>query len=187
MELIREGSIEGNPQVLFRPCPIDDFSRFDAVRRDFPELIYARPEWSESSVIQWTSALPTYNDVQMLTNLTQHCDLNINFASTMTLDFAIRGKPVINLVFDVSDPPVFGMPMHDYIDQFEHYRPVRELGAARYAHSRAELAEHTNAYLKNPGLDHEGRKKFVDLQVGVPIGNSSRLIVDTLEAVSESR
>ena len=69
----------------------------------------------------------------MLANLTEHCDLNINFASTMTLDFAIRDKPVINLMFDCSDPPVFGMSMNDYIEQFEHYRPVRELGAARYA------------------------------------------------------
>ncbi len=183
MELIREGKIQGNPQVLFRPCPIDDFSRFDSVRADFPELIYARPAWSDSTVIQWTSALPTFHDVQMLANLTQHCDLNINFASTMTLDFAIRDKPVINLVFDVSDPPVFGMPMDDYIDQFEHYRPVQQYGAARYAHSRDELAEHTNAYLQDPSLDREGRQKFVDLQVGAPIGQSSRLIVDTLEQI----
>ena len=184
MEMIRDGTIEGNPQVLFRPCPIDDFSRFDSVRRDFPELIYARPKWSDSSIIEWAVAVPTAHDVQMLTNLTEHCDLNLNFASTMTLDFAIRDKPVINLMWDCSDPPVFGMPMPDYIHQFEHYRPVIELGAARYACSRDELAEHTNAYLKDPSLDREGRQKFVDLQVGAPIGQSSRLIVDKIEEIS---
>ncbi|WP_442508742.1 hypothetical protein SH528x_000273 [Novipirellula sp. SH528] len=185
MELIREGAIRGNPQVLLRTCPIDDFSRYDAVRRDFPEMIYAQPEWSRSSMKDWFSALPTENDTQMLTNITKHADLNINFASTMTLDFALRDRPVINVEFDVSNPPVFGMPMSDYIHQYEHYRPVIELGAARYAKSRSQLAEHVNAYLENPTLDQEGRQKFAEMQVSMPLGESRQRIVKTLKQLSK--
>jgi hypothetical protein len=96
-----------------------------------------------------------------------HADLNINLASTMTLDFAIHDKPVVNVAFDVAEPPPHGLPLWDYYYQFEHYQPVIQLGAARIARSRAELAEHVNAYLANPALDREGRQKFVELEVGL--------------------
>jgi hypothetical protein len=42
----------------------------------------------------------------------------------MTLDFAIHDRPVVNVAFDVSDPPLRGIPVWDYYYQLEHYRPV---------------------------------------------------------------
>ena len=53
----------------------------------------------------------------------------------MTLDFGLHDKPVVNVAFDVADPPLFGVPVWEYYYQFEHYRPVVELGAARFARS----------------------------------------------------
>ena len=50
-----------------------------------------------------------------------------------------------NVAFDVADPPVFGQPVWDYYYSFEHYRPVVALGAARFARTREQLAEHINA------------------------------------------
>jgi hypothetical protein len=184
MELIRDGSIRGNPQVLMRTCPIDNFSRYDSVRRDFPEMIYAQPAWQRSTMKDWFSAIPTASDVQMLTNITQHSDLNVNFASTMTLDFALHDRPVVNVEFDNSDPPVFGLPMPEYLWQFEHYRPVKELNAARYASTRELLATHVNAYLDDPTLDREGRRKFVAMQISMPLGKSCQRIVETLKKLS---
>src|SRR5690606_8761137 len=113
-------------------------------------------------------------------------DLNINLASTMTLDFAIHDKPVVNVAFDVADPPPFGVPLWEYFYRFEHYRPVVELGAARFARSPEELAEHVNAYLQDSALDHEARRRLVELQVGIPIGQSSRRIVQVLECIGNS-
>ncbi len=184
MELIREGAVRGNPQVLLRPAPVDDGARYAAVRRDFPELIYAQPAWHETEKNEWTTVFPSSSDMQFLTNLTLHCDLNVNFASTMTLDFALRDKPVINLAFDVSSSPVFGMPMWDYYKKWEHYEPVIEFGAARFARTRDELAQHINAYLDNPALDRESRKRFVELEVGAPVGEASQRIVDSLVRVA---
>ena len=54
--------------------------------------------------------MPTPEDVQFLANLTHHADLNINLGSTMTLDFGLHDKPVVNVAFDVADPPIFGHP-----------------------------------------------------------------------------
>ena len=185
MELIRSGKIEGRPQVLLRPAPIDRGSRYEGVRRDFLELIYAQPEWihHESAFDGFYGLMPSSEDVRFLCNLTHHADLNVNFASTMTLDFAIHDKPVINVVFEVTTPPLFGTSMWEFVRGFEHYDPVVELGAARFAHTVDQLAEHVNAYLADPSLDREGRRQFVELEVGAPIGESSNRIVQVLEAI----
>ena len=186
LELIRDGRIPGNPQVILRPAPVDDGVRYAPVRRDHPELIYAQPNWVSTQDGEWSAFFPLPSDLDFLANLTYHCDLNVNFASTMTLDFALRDKPVINLAFDVTHPPVFGMPMWDYYQQWEHYRPVIEFGAARFARSRDELAEQVSAYLAQPELDRDGRRRFVELEVGVPVGKASQQILDVLESIAGS-
>lgn len=184
MELIRDGQIQGNPQVLLRPAPVvDDSARFADVRQEFAELIYAPPQWRHTEPGKWVRVIPTREDVQFLANLTQHADLNVNMASTMTLDFALHDRPVVNVAFDVADPPPFALPVWEYYYRFEHYRPVVELGAARFARSPAELAAHINAYLQDPTLDRAARKRLVALEVGIPLGESSGRIIDVLEAI----
>jgi hypothetical protein len=123
-------------------------------------------------------------DIQFLANLTNHADLNVNLGSTMTLDFGLHDKPVVNIAFDVADPPIFGMPVWDYYYFFEHYRPVWELGASRPARSPDELAQYVNEYLENPSLGREGRKKLAAMQVGAPLDASSSLILKTLEGIA---
>jgi hypothetical protein len=184
MELIRSGQIQGNPQVIVRPVPVDSGKRYEKVRRMFPELIYAQPKWVHADPKDWSRVIPLAEDIQFLANLTQHANLNVNLGSTMTLDFGIHDKPVVNIAFDVAEPPVFGMPVWDYYYFFEHYRPVWELGASRPARSRAQLAEFVNMYLKNPATDREGRRKLADMQVGAPLNASSTLILKALEKMA---
>ncbi|MEZ5401920.1 MAG: hypothetical protein R2729_19765 [Bryobacteraceae bacterium] len=178
--LIREGKIEGNPQVLVRPVPVDDGRRYAAVREEYPEIIYCQPEWVFASKEDWTKVLPTARDVQFLSNLTAHADMNINLGSTMTLDFGLHDRPVVNMAFDINDPPLFGMPVYDYYYQYEHFQPVLKFGASRVARSEAELIDYVNAYLRDPALDREGRRALLDQQVNVPLGESSRRITEAL-------
>jgi hypothetical protein len=183
MNFIRTGRVKGNPQVLLRPAPVDDGKRFDAVRRDFPELIYAHPRWSADRP-GWDHVLPTADDVQFLANLIRHSDMNINFGSTMTLDFAVNGKPAVNSTFDVASPPVFGVPAYDFCMQFDHYRPVEQLGASRFARTAEQFADHINTYLGAPETDRQGRQRLVDLEVSGPLGSSTSRIVAALQRIA---
>lgn len=187
MELVSSGRIKGNPQVLLRPAPVtrsDERIRYGDVCRDYPELIYCKPRWLQTIEGDWTSVIPSQDDVQFLANLTKYVDVNINVASTMTLDFAIRDKPVVNIGFNTVDPPPFGVPLRDYYYQFEHYRPVIEMGAARFANTPDDLAEQINVYLDDPSVDREKRRKFVELELDLPIGNSSGKILKVLQDIS---
>lgn len=184
MSLIRTGKIKFSPQVLLRPAPTDDGSRYREVLQKYSEVIYAPPSWLHTQPGVWTQVIPTPEDVQFLANLTYYADLNINVASTMTLDFAIHDKPVVNIAFDVHNPPIFGVPLWNYYYQFEHYRPVVEIGAARIARSPDELCQHVNAYLEDPSLDREKRKRLVELEVGRPIGKASEFVLNALYEIS---
>jgi hypothetical protein len=185
MELARSGRIQGSAQVLVRPAPVDDGSRYQPLRQRYPEMIFAQPAWVHTDPGLWAKCIPKAQDVRFLANLTRHADVNVNVASTMTLDFALHGRPVVNIGFDIADPPPLGRPpLAEYYYRFDHYRPVVELGAARLAHSAAELAEHVNGYLRDPGLDQQARRRFVDLEVGVAVGQSSAAVVDTLSRLS---
>jgi len=76
------------------------------------------------------------------------------------------------------------VPLWDYYYQFEHYRPVVEIGAARFARSAEDLADHINTYLENPTLDRANRRRLVELEVGVPLGQSSRRIFEVLKSIA---
>jgi hypothetical protein len=118
-------------------------------------------------------------DVAFLANLTQHSDVNVNTASTMTLDFSIHDRPVVNLAFDAKQPPPGRMSMSEFYG-WEHYKPIVDLRAARVAWSAEELAGHVNFCLEHPEADRKGRQGLVKLEVGQPIGHSGRLIADAL-------
>lgn len=182
--LVRDGAVPRDLQVVVRPAPVDDGRRYDAVRAEFPELCWAPPAWHRPPGGDWSEALPSREDVDLLANLTRHGDVNVNLASTMTLDFGLHDRPVVNLAFDVADPPPFGLPIWEHYYRFDHYRPVVELGAARFARSPTELAEHLNAYLADPSLDREGRAALARLEVGVPLGRSAATIADVLAGIA---
>jgi hypothetical protein len=184
LDLARTGAIRGNPQVLLRPMPVDDGSRYDTVRRAYPELIFAPPAWVHDASRHWAAAMPLPADAQLLLNLVRHASLNINVASTMTIDFAINDKPVVNIAFDVASPPPLGRPLWHLYYQFDHYRTVVELGAARVARSPGELAGHVNAYLANPSLDRDARRRLVQMQLEYSSGRSAERIADVLCSVA---
>ncbi len=186
LQKIRDKQIKHNPQVLLRPAPVDDGQRYEAVRRAYPELLYAQPAWLHVQPDDWARVVPLPEDVQFLANLAKHADININMASTMTLDFAIHDRPVINVAFDVAQPPVNGKPLWDFYYQFDHYRAVVESGAAKIAHSPDELATHINAYLDDPALDREARRRLVELEVSLPIGQSCQRIIEVLKRIERA-
>jgi hypothetical protein len=177
-DLIEQGRIAGDPQLIVRPAPVDVSGRYDVIaqRRN---VVMAQPEWTAEGD-DWSSIAPTPSDVEMLVNLTHYADLNINMASTMTLDFALNDTPVVNIGFDLG--PDRRLAERYY--RFDHYRPVVELGAARVARTPDELADHVNAYLADPALDADRRRAFVDFELRVRPGESAGEIGQVVDDLS---
>jgi hypothetical protein len=185
LELIRAGRIRGNPQVVLRPSPVDDGKRFQPVRERFTELLCSPPRWTPGRNGNWARFYPLPEDLRLLANLTRHADMNVNLGSTMILDFCIHDKPVVNVAFDVADPPIFGMPVYDFYYRYEHLQPVLELKATRIARSVDEFAQHINEYLEDPSRDRDGRRRLVQLLVHAPIESSTDRLIETLRVLAK--
>jgi hypothetical protein len=94
---------------------------------------------------------------------------------------------VVNIAFDIADPPLFGMPVYDYYYSYDHFQPVLKFGASRVARSADQLAEFVNAYLENPAIDREGRAQLVAQQVDMPLGRSARRTAEYLARLRPHR
>lgn len=187
LELARRGRLNGNPQILFRPSPADEGSRFAWVREAYPELIFARPRWRFAADSNWANNMPTQEDVGILVNLARHADAGVNMASTMTMDFAVFDKPVVNIGYWSEDPRnLETVPWRKYYE-FEHYRPVVELGAVRVAYSAGELAGYVNEALSSPGACAAGRKALLKLQMDQPPGGAARRVAEALAEIAARR
>ncbi|MAN60023.1 MAG: hypothetical protein CMC08_09340 [Flavobacteriaceae bacterium] len=179
-EAIRADQIP-NAQLLVRTSPAEDPVRFRELANTYTFIIWNYPDWNlsrEGHPEPWSQRVPTEGDVRDLRALLQHCDLNINMLSTMSLDFMQFNKPVIN--------PVFGNPENGlYNDQrflkYAHIEHLVESGATKIVKNETELLEAVGYYLENPEADSENRSALTALEVGCPLEGTGKRMASTLK------
>lgn len=177
MSAIRSGAIAGNPQLLVRLHPKDDGSRYREFRSRYPEVMLTIPgERSRGRLREWQ---PDEEDIRLLVNTVSHSDVQINVASTMTIDAAVMDRPVINVVYDFR-PPGSRKSWGLCIYECTHYLPIPETGGVRMARSPEDLVRDINTYLADPSLDQEGRRRMVELICGTVDGNSGKRVAEKL-------
>lgn len=176
-QAIEHGRIEGKPQLLVRSHPLDRVGRFRDVEKRCPGIIIHRA-WQQPTQQQiWFT--PELDDLAMLTNTMRHMDVNINMASSVTLDAAIFDKPIVNVGFTpAANHPHALLIRHAH--KLLHFRRVMERKASRLATSMDELVEAVNLYLRNPDLDREGRRRAAAYICGPIDGKAHERIVDSI-------
>jgi hypothetical protein len=87
--------------IIFRRCPVDFSSRFDAVLGKHPGLITSvNPKWDMKNN-SWHSILPTKEDLVLQMNTIFHSELVVNLGSSMVFDFVAFDKPCAFINYDV--------------------------------------------------------------------------------------
>ncbi len=177
---IRNNQIKEKVQLLVRTSPAEDDSRFKAVREDFPEIVWNVPKWiltRENHAETWSQRVPSEEDVVDLRTILQNVDLNINMCSTMSLDFMLFDKPVINTVFGNLENGL-------YDDQrflnYVHFKKVVDSQSVTIAKNELELIEQINQALSNPKERTVERRIMIDLQISEPLVGTSKRIAYTL-------
>lgn len=102
-----------------------------------------------------------------------HSAVNLNFASTMTLDACVLDLPVANLAFDDAGPQSPGSALLRQMYAYDHYRPAVELGAARVCDSLDQILAQLAEYIRNRARDAEGRRRLVEMQCGAVDGRAA--------------
>jgi CDP-glycerol glycerophosphotransferase (TagB/SpsB family) len=94
------------------------------------------------------------------TNLLFHCDLLVNYASTLALDVACFDKPIICLNYGIRI--IKGRDLTNVAYQTCHYKWVLETGAVSLAANQEELYHQINYYLEYPETKRKERRQLVE-------------------------
>ncbi|WP_073370232.1 CDP-glycerol glycerophosphotransferase family protein [Flavobacterium fluvii] len=177
---IRNNSIQAKVQLVVRTSPAEDHSRFKTIREEFTEIKWNVPKWvltRENHAETWSQRVPSEEDIKDLRSLLEYVDLNINMCSTMSLDFMLFDKPVINTVFG---NPENGMYNDQRFLNFDHFKKVVDSKSVTIAKNETELINQINDALNNPKERTAERKAMIDLQVSESLEGTSKRIATTL-------
>lgn len=177
---IRSKAINSQVQLLVRTSPAEDDSRFKAIREAFPEIVWNVPKWTltrENHAESWSQRVPSEEDIKDLRAILEYVALNVNMCSTMSLDFMLFNKPVINTVFGNE---ANGMYNDQRFLNFGHYKKVAESGAVTIAKNETELIAQINEALVNPTQRTNQRKAMIATQISKELMGTSKRIAETL-------
>ncbi|MCK0180175.1 hypothetical protein MWU50_12800 [Flavobacteriaceae bacterium S0862] len=176
---IKENKIE-KVNFIVRTSPAEDPIRFQSLVEKHPFIIWNFPKWQQVRAYHqesWSQRIPILEDVKQLRALLEYSDLNINMLSTMSLDFMLFDKPVIN--------PVFGNASNAlYNDQrflgYAHIQYLAKSQSSKIVKDKEQLLKSISDYLNND-TDSIHRKNFIKQQVGISLEETNMKLVQSLK------
>jgi len=181
IHLVQNSNLKPKPQLVVR----------NYIKHISPELV-ARAKQKIDDVVfppmlwdpEWATPLP--EDLTLYCSLVHHAALGINAASTVTLEFYLKDKPVINLDFDPPGshlPPCDGFKRHI---RFDHFWPVAQSGGSFLAQSKDDMARMITEAIANPKVKSEARRAFMRDTFGETLdGRCGQRVAGTLLLLSE--
>jgi hypothetical protein len=107
----------------------------------------------------------------------QFSDVIINVLSTIILDGFLFDKPSICPVFGSEER---GLDTIEKFLSYAHLKEVEDSNAVIIVKAEKEFMKSVNAILKNPDALLSEQKKFVELEIGKPLEDTSKRIATTL-------
>jgi hypothetical protein len=99
---ICDGGLPRHAQILLRLNPMEDETRFAGLAAKYPFVVIQKPMWEWDPANDWNC--PLAEDSEMWVATVLHAAVNVSIPSTVTLEFAGPGKPVVNVCFDLPEP-----------------------------------------------------------------------------------
>jgi CDP-glycerol glycerophosphotransferase (TagB/SpsB family) len=161
-EAIQNGQLPSNIQFLVRNHPHHpaDLSKFN----DDPSFIIENPGEKSGVKNDRTGADLSPDDNAHLMHSIYFSDLVMYIATSLSLDATVFDKPQIVISFDGWERRPYIRSVRRYHEE-DNMRSLIALGGTKVAKSKEELITAINQYLKNPGLDRDGRQKIVKRQM----------------------
>lgn len=165
------------PQILLRVHPY--FWRTDLkLEFDNPNIIVWPPR-DKIEQLKGGETKGLIDDYKVMLSTFYYQKINVNIASTVTIDSCIFDKPVINIAFDPEEGLKFEQSVARYYE-YDHYKPLVESGGVRIARSPEEFHKIFLMYYKDPSIDREGRRKIVEIECGMVDGQAGGRFADKI-------
>lgn len=120
-EAIIKNNYQDKIQIVFRRSPVDLSGRYDEVLIKYSNILFPiEPKWSNTQKF-WTQLFPYFEDVKLLANICNYCDLVINVGSTMAHDFTIFNNPAAYINYDTVEDKHWSVKT---IYNFQHFKTM---------------------------------------------------------------
>lgn len=165
----------GEVQVIVRPHPLkfNDPGLFDLPKIYDRILIQTSNPKQGEKVFTHDKA-----KIREWINTYQHSDVIIQLGSTVAVDASLLDKPIINLDFDPSGKK--NQLVKDVNHIMNHFAPLTDFNGMWEVQDYDGMVEATNAYIKDPSLHREGRKRIAEFVCGYTDGKSGVRFADAL-------
>jgi hypothetical protein len=161
---LTKSNLTNGYQILLRRCPVDFSGRFDAVVKEFPNVIKeAPPLWYFNTANDWSLVYPSIEDIQLLVSTAFYADVVINVGSTMAFDFAMFNKPCIFINYDQENKKESDWSVKK-IYRFQHFRSMPSNDAVIWLNHKSEI--------KDILCNAKHNKDAMDLWKKIVIGDS---------------
>lgn len=121
-------------------------------------------------------------DLPHLANLLAGCAMCLNSGSTLAIDAIVHDKPVVLTCFDADRALPWWQSARRLVE-YPHLAKLIALGGVRTVSSLNELEAAIAAYLREPALDIDGRRRTREQECGPCDGRSSRRVAAALRDI----
>jgi hypothetical protein len=138
-----------NLGIIFRRCPVDFSDRYDYALRKYDDVITSiDPLWSQDGD-SWNTVMPTKEDLALLVNVINTCEMVINVASSMVFDFGVLKKPClyINYNCEIKRRPTW---KPETVYNFIHFRSMPNEKSVHWLTNKDEIVNKIESALKKP-------------------------------------
>lgn len=164
--------------LLVRTPPGDPVDREDMPAD--PRIVIDEPgtqfPWAGERLID-TELSPQDDD--WLAATLAHSELLVSGFTTLTVDAARFGKPVIVIGFDAKTPVPYDESVLRQLE-FTHFQPILKSGGARVVRSEEELKQAIENYLAHPENDAPARRRMLLEQCFRDDGKSSERLLQVI-------
>ncbi len=174
------GGAFGDAQMIVRPHPIHDRQELVGVFDRFGERV--RVQSFDIATDHVIGRSQSSADVQDWVSTFRHADVVVNLCSTVSIDAAIAGTPVVNLAFDAAP----GAPRAELIrainQKWTHFAPVAASGGLWQAYDFEDLVAGIRTYLGYPARDAAKRLTMAESVIGPIDGRAGLRLNQALRA-----
>jgi len=179
--LVSEDKLAEPSQLLIRlhPNHFMDEPLFAAEREKVRAMVKTMPHVHLVEPVPLGGELGYYSgeDMPEKTSMMAYSDVFLTVYSTMVVEEAIHGKPIVAVCIDApggwNQPGRFSLPLSQ-IGEWPTHQRFRQAQAGRVAMNETELREVINTYLQNPDADREQREKFIRDEVTFTDGTAGK-------------
>ncbi|NPV57492.1 MAG: hypothetical protein HPY76_12575 [Anaerolineae bacterium] len=180
-QLVNQDALAQPAQLLIRlhPNHFMPGSLYEGEANRIRELIRDMPHVHLVEPVPLGGALGYYSgeDMPEKASMMAYADVFLTVYSTMVVETAIHDRPIISVCIDQpggwNTPGKFSLSLRE-IGEWPTHQRFRAAGAGRVVDDRRSLKEALDAYLSDPNMDSDNRRRFIREECTFTDGSAGR-------------